>query len=156
MTITTSIAIFFLLLSILLFLLDKSGRLDDSLERADRIASILAFLLAITLLIVPTLVNNIGGDTAVPNRETFLYQVQVQDTQTNNPIEDANVTISVPDTPPKFNQTDSNGYTNLEFVTTYLGKTAEISISAANYKTYTQFIELDNGLPHTILLNPQE
>ncbi len=93
-------------------------------------------------------------DTAVP-ADRFTYQIRVQEDVTDQPIEDAKITISLPGTTPVNEYTDSTGLAVFRIDNQFAGKLVVLHITKDGYKDWNQNITIEAGeQPKEIKLPP--
>lgn len=82
--------------------------------------------------------------TAV-STDRFTYQIRIQETSTDQPIEDANVTINLPGTPPVNDFTDSTGLAVFLIDDQFVNALVVVQVTRNGYKDWEQYITLKTG-----------
>jgi hypothetical protein len=134
-----------LLIGCLLYFISWKGYIQNStLDRLDKIASVLSFLTAIVVLVWST--TSFNG--------SFTYEVRVQEHGSLNPVKDAKVILESGSTfVPKIEFTDSEGIARIFIDSSRGGKPGKVIVEAAGYKTYVQNVDLtETELPQVIEL----
>lgn len=81
------------------------------------------------------------SETAVPN-ERFLYQIRVREQSNNQPIENANVTLDLPGTPPVNEFTDSTGLAVFRLNKQFANTITILHVTKDGYEGWDQSITI--------------
>jgi hypothetical protein len=140
------ISVLLLIFAGLLFIAEQNHLItSEELQLAANITQVLSLVLALIVFIWPT------GKA----RDTFVYQIRIQDSITESNIKNAKVTIEAGQMAPLVSLSDNNGWARLYIKTRFIDQPGRVVVEATNYQTYRQEIDLhQETVPAVLLLTP--
>ena len=109
----------------------------------------------VVVLIVTSLIVGCAPQPT-PSDTSFTYQVRVQDQDTGEAIEGADVTIAIGgDIAPVDDVTDLNGIAMIPIDSSRAGKLGRLTVTASGYDKYDKYVNLTgDALPNVVQLAP--